>query len=263
MAVAQGSKIDLSDLQSYYTSFNNFISSYGGSITQLELPTGGKVQPSVISDLNDKIIEFQEEEYLGTQSDWWVAAASVTVGEQIQAADFTNIDTTVANMASVKCRNTATNSKGNHDECCNTNSNNGNCCNTNSNNGNCCNTNGNHGQTCSYIAFNYIMWAGGAHTIQALAKTPGTIGLLATKCSVSCSINCWARLNQQNNQYWDKCNVICGYTNNSNACGNGNHGQGCGNGNHGQGCGNGKNTNACSNSTQIDITCTQATKTNT
>lgn len=168
MAIQQGSQILNSDLQSLYSDFNTFISNRAaGVISTLAIPAANKkAEASDINDLNTKIVEFQNDEYLGTQASWWVDA-NVTIGSLITPV--TNILTTIDNFSLVACRNKATNNKGentnhcdangNHGECCNTNSTNSNCCNTNSTNanccntnstnGNCCNTNGNHGNCCN------------------------------------------------------------------------------------------------------------------
>ena len=113
MAFSQDSQVNHSDLSSYYTSFNTFIASYGGSITQLTIPAqGSEVVPSNISNLNTKITAFKNDTYLGTQPSFWVVATVPNTGDLLQASSWTNIGTTINNMSQVQCRNTATNSYG-------------------------------------------------------------------------------------------------------------------------------------------------------
>lgn len=169
MAMQSNSPLLNSDLQSWYTSFNDFITSSkcGGTIAVLSVPANNKkAEASDINNLDAKITAFQQDEYLGTQVSWW-PNAHVNIGDLI--SPLPNLTTVISNFSQVICRNLATNNKGqntnqcdangNHGECCNTNSTNANCCNTNSTNSNCCNTNstnanccntnGNHGNCCN------------------------------------------------------------------------------------------------------------------
>ena len=158
MAMQQNSKILLSDLQSWYSDFNTFISNFAqGVIATLNVPqTNKKAEASDINNLDAKITAFQQDEYLGTQASWWVNA-NVTVGDLI--TPLSGLSTTINNFSQVICRNLATNNKGqntnrcdangNHGECCNANSTNANCCNTNSTNANCCNTNSTNANCCN------------------------------------------------------------------------------------------------------------------
>ncbi len=177
MAILYGNTVLQQDIDNIYSSFNTFIANYGGSITQLGAPPaiGAKVDDATVSTLNTKINAFKSDEYLSTQSDWWVTA-SVSEGNIIHEDDLTNIQTTVANFANVKCRNKAYNSHGansqgskthgtnqhgcyytfcssngyNHNSTCNIRSGGGTCsngpCNNDINNGTCndgtCNANG-------------------------------------------------------------------------------------------------------------------------
>lgn len=146
MAIAQNSKIVQSDIASIYSSFNTFISNYGGSITQLTTPTQySKVEAKDINNLNNKLNEFKSETYLSTQSSWWVPSSTKAIGDLILAGDFTNINSSIANFSKVKCRNNAYNSHGTNSNGNNSNGNNSNGNNSNGNNSNGNNSNGNHG----------------------------------------------------------------------------------------------------------------------
>ena len=111
MAFSTGSRVDYVDLQSYYQSFNTFISNYAnGVISTLTIPSSGKsVQPVDVTNLNTKIQNFKSDEYLGTESSLWIPVTAPTVGDLLRASTWTNITTTINNMAVVKCRNKANN----------------------------------------------------------------------------------------------------------------------------------------------------------
>ena len=112
MAISKNSTLSHSDIKSIYDSFNSFINSYGGTIAKLTVPAKySAVDDSNVNNLNSKINEFKNDEYLKTQSSWWVNK-TVTAGNLVYASDMTNINTTVSNFSKVKCRNTATNNKG-------------------------------------------------------------------------------------------------------------------------------------------------------
>lgn len=158
MAIQQNSTILSSDLQSLYSDFNTFIQNRAHNvISSLTIPAANKLaEASDINNLNDKITEFQTDEYLGTKASWWIRA-DVSIGDLITPV--TNILTTIDNFALAVCRNLATNNKGqntqhcdangNHGQCCNTNSTNANCCKTNSTNANCCKTNSTNANCCN------------------------------------------------------------------------------------------------------------------
>lgn len=117
MAISKDSPILQSDIASKYTSFNNFIGSYGGSIARLTAP--GRyttIYASQFNALNTKINEFKSDAYLGTQSSWWVNPGTVSSGTVIYASAFNNINTTINNFSKVKCRNNAKNSHGNNSQ---------------------------------------------------------------------------------------------------------------------------------------------------
>ena len=166
MAISQNSRIDRSDINSMYTSFNNFISSYGGGMAGVGNAPGQytTIYASTITNLNNKIDNFKSDTYLGTQSSWWSKASNVAQGRIIYASDMNPLVTTVSNFSKVKCRNTANNTYGNNANCCNSNAkacanannnpqtcshNCSNCCNSNAKS--CANAN-NNPQSCSHSA---------------------------------------------------------------------------------------------------------------
>lgn len=290
MAISQGSLASYSDLANYYNTFNNFIATYGGNITQLTIPSQNKkIEASDVNNLDGKITEFQSETYLSTQASWWVNA-NVTVGDLIQAIDWDNVNTTVTNMARVQCRNISTNNKGNNGECCNTysthsqccdtnstnanccntNSTNGNCCNTNSTNGNCCNTNSTHSQTCQNGSGTTTFYWNGWWRIGDWSWNSSGWWDVGYRYSSNCSNGC---LNAPYSAwYWNggwvavtayTCSVACGNGCTQSACKNGNHGQACKNGNHGQVCKNGNHGQNCQNGTNSKNPCNNGQKTNT
>lgn len=115
MAISQSSRIDQTDIASIYTSFNNFITNYGGTIAKLTAPAQNAVIDNThITNLNSKIAEFRNDAYLGSKASWWTSGTAAKDGDLIKASDFNNIKTTVTNMASVKCRNRSQNSSGYH-----------------------------------------------------------------------------------------------------------------------------------------------------
>ena len=166
MAISAGDLVNQTDINSIFTAFNSFISQYGGTISQIassDIPQqGGKVDDATVTILNNKIDQFNADEYLKTK-DWWTKA-DISEGDLIKALSFDNIITTVDNFSRVQCRNQATNNYSTNGNCCNSNdksvscshSTNGNCCNSNnksvscshSTNGNCCNSN-NKSVSCS------------------------------------------------------------------------------------------------------------------
>lgn len=114
MAIAQNNIIMQSDINSIFSSFNDFISNFGGGISQIpavDIPAQGSViDDHSIALLNAKIDAFCEDEFLKSKN-WWIKS-EVTEGEKIYPIDLTNIQTTVSNFASVRCRNIANNTYG-------------------------------------------------------------------------------------------------------------------------------------------------------
>lgn len=146
MAILYGNKILRSDINSIYSSFNTFISNYGGSIAQLgSAPAvGDEVDDATVTALNTKINNFKTDEYLSTQASWWITA-SVAEGSYIRDDDLNNIQTTVNNFSRVKCRNKAYNSYGSNNQGSKNNGKNSNGCSFTY-----CGSNGyNHNGTCS------------------------------------------------------------------------------------------------------------------
>lgn len=108
MAITTGSLAEALDIQNKYSQFNNFIASFGGTITQLSTaPRQGDVlQTSDINNLTGKVDAFKQDTYLSTQSQWWTGII-VAHGDLITPSQFENIDTTISNFSKVKCRNDA------------------------------------------------------------------------------------------------------------------------------------------------------------
>lgn len=126
MAVQSGSKMLQSDLTNWYNTFNTFISKHGGgAISTLAVPSG-KIMASHINNLNSKITEFKNDEFLKTQANWWVSGTNVTAGTKFQPSEVTYVTTTMNNMSQVKCRNTYTYANGYHGNGTETNGNHGN-----------------------------------------------------------------------------------------------------------------------------------------
>ena len=100
-----GTTLNSSDLINWYNVFNNFISSYGGGIATLAVPAAGKtVTTGDINNLYGKVYEFAADAYLSALPSYWQATA-VTAGEIVQASQLVPLETTMANMANIKCRN--------------------------------------------------------------------------------------------------------------------------------------------------------------
>lgn len=107
-----GTTLNSSDLINWYNVFNSFINSYGGGIATLTVPTAGKtVTTGDINNLYGKIYEFAADAYLSALPSYWQATA-VTAGDFVQASQLVPLETTMANMANIKCRNTAAYSNG-------------------------------------------------------------------------------------------------------------------------------------------------------
>ena len=130
MAITTGSLAEALDIQGKYSSFNSFITSFGGTITQLSTTPmqGSLLQANDINNLNDKVTEFKQETYLSTQSQWWVGV-TVAHGDLISPTQFENLNTTIGNFSKVKCRNDAYHSYGsnNHGQNADGNNNNTTC----------------------------------------------------------------------------------------------------------------------------------------
>lgn len=115
MAFTVGSRIEYTDLQSLYTSFNTQVTRINGlggfSLTQLSIPSSGKT--TEVSDLNTlktKISSFSSDEFLGTQN-WWNTGTAVSGNGCMYIATSNDaiigpVQTAISNMAGVICHNT-------------------------------------------------------------------------------------------------------------------------------------------------------------
>lgn len=112
MALGQNNPIAASDVTNWYNSINSTISSFGGGIGQLSNPAGGgvSIKATDINNLVNKLNELKRDEYLSQVS--YGSYSSVSVGQIIRASDWTGINSSISNLAGVKCRNRATNSDG-------------------------------------------------------------------------------------------------------------------------------------------------------
>ena len=131
MAPSQYDKVLQTDIGSIYTSYNSFIDTWytlstsGGSgcgysacsytkLTKVTAPGAGTVvYPSAVTALNNLNTNFKSDAFLSTQSSWW-QDSSVTAGNLLRYTDLNNLNTTKSKFASVKCRNTATNTYSAH-----------------------------------------------------------------------------------------------------------------------------------------------------
>ena len=114
MATSQGSPILDEDLQSWYTSLNNIISTYGGGvISKLTVP--GDNETAKVSHINNflnKMTEMKNDSYLGSVQSIYPSYSIVNSGTLIQS----NIGTLLSNstgpnyLGKIKCRNNASNS---------------------------------------------------------------------------------------------------------------------------------------------------------
>lgn len=113
MSTGRGDKAAYSDVKNWYDTFNNLASNYSNGIGTLAVPSAGaRINASDINNLHSKINSFRSDAYLGTQAGWWPTGTNVSAGAQITNGSLSSILTTVSNASRVKCRNTATNSKG-------------------------------------------------------------------------------------------------------------------------------------------------------
>ena len=108
MATTQGSKALHSDIQNWYTVFNNLASNYSSGITTLTVPSSGaKITAAQINNLHAKIKAFQSDYYLGTQAAWWPTGTNAVSGSHIKPTNLSAIINTVSNASKVKCKNIA------------------------------------------------------------------------------------------------------------------------------------------------------------
>lgn len=120
MAISSGNSVLHSDINAIFSAFNTLINSQSWGINAIpaaDIPAqGSKVDDANITVLNNKIDEFNSNEYLSTK-DWWVKS-TVTEGTLLQATDLTNIINSANYMAQVVCKNKATNVYGEKTNCC-------------------------------------------------------------------------------------------------------------------------------------------------
>lgn len=109
MAISAGSTLLSTDMQSWYTRLNKVISNYGGGITQLSVPTAGKVvQASDLNTVVNKLNAIKSDAYLG--ADAWIyntGYTTVSQGDIIWASKGSSVLTTIARLEAIRCRNNA------------------------------------------------------------------------------------------------------------------------------------------------------------
>lgn len=121
MAISRGNGVLHSDINAIFSAFNTLINSQSWGISAIpaaDIPAqGSKVDDANITVLNNKIDEFNANEYLSTK-DWWVKS-TVTEGTLLEASGLTNLINAAERMSLVVCKNLATNSYGEKVNCCN------------------------------------------------------------------------------------------------------------------------------------------------
>lgn len=119
MATSVGDRVDYSDLNNWYTTFNNLARNYTNGVSTIAKPSSdAPVLASDVNNLHGLIKKFKTDYYLGSQSAMWPAYTNVTVGNPVQAINLNAIIGTYSNASRVKCKNNATNNKGRHDSTC-------------------------------------------------------------------------------------------------------------------------------------------------
>jgi len=251
-------------MNSLYTSFNNFIGSYGGSIAKLTLLSNNPtIDDSHLNNLNNKVQEFKNDAYLGSKASWWVKGASVSAGTVIHASDLTGIKTTITNMTSVKCRNRSRNSSGynsvgcssgTYGQTCSSGTNNDSCSSGNTpdyNQGSCFSScwDGNNSNQCSSGASNNPQTchhAGNVNSAVTHANTPYGNGNFRETCGDMCRPNSCT--------FYAQYSLHCSSNGtNSNTCSNSTNSNTCSSGSDNYG----SHTNK-SNDYIYNITCSQA-----
>lgn len=115
MSTGRGDKAAYSDVKNWYDTFNNLARNYSNGIGTLTVPSAGaRISASDINNLHSKINSFRSDAYLGTQAGWWPTGTNVGTGALISSGSLSSILTAVSNASRVKCKNTATNAKGAH-----------------------------------------------------------------------------------------------------------------------------------------------------
>ena len=290
MAISADNLINQTDINSIFTAFNSFISQYGGTISQIassNIPSqGDKVDDATVTILNNKIDQFNADEYLKTK-DWWTKA-NISEGDLIRALSFNNIMTTVNNFSRVQCRNQATNNHSTNGNCCNSNNKsvscdngtNGNCCNSNNKTVSCGHSTNTVGHTCTvstpcqfFCSQNpeNCTWQIAAYWIKTTSGGPHAwAGFTVTQwacCQYSnCQHGCLYYANTYSDTRYPVCSLWCNHTitcsNTCNqSCANTNYGQTCGNICN-QSCANTNYNQTCVNTKTIDIACQNSTNSN-
>lgn len=119
MATTQGNKALLSDIKSWYTTFNNLASKYSNGIASLTAPAAdSSITAAQINNLHAKITSFRSDKYLGTKAAWWPTGTNAVKGNPIKPSNLTAILGVVSNATKVKCKNTANNSYGSSSTTC-------------------------------------------------------------------------------------------------------------------------------------------------
>lgn len=206
MAISAGNVANAADISSIYTEFNTFINrwrGYGGTnIAALSSgpSAGALIDDSNINTLNSKIVEFQGDTYLKTQPTFW-KNGTVSQGVVIKATDLNFAINTKANFASVKCRNTATNSKGTNSVSCSY-STNSNTCSNSTNSNTCSNT---CSVTCSNACSNTC-----SNTCSITCSNTCSITCSNT-CSQSCTRGSYGTKHETFNSIcaWNSCGHVC------------------------------------------------------
>ena len=111
-----GESLNYAEIKSWYDIFNDVITNYGGEIDSLStLVQGKKVYPDDVNNIFNKIDEFINDEFLGTQPTLYNTDYSIVQsGTRIIRSTIVPISETATNIAQIKCRNKITYSSGNN-----------------------------------------------------------------------------------------------------------------------------------------------------
>lgn len=111
-----GSVIQLSDLQDWYTTFNNFANSYGTSSMAISMSNTTQPTATDYNKLANIVSTYQTDEYLKTVT--WPSASTVSAGSTLTIATANDTSTGIVAINNVqktiKCRNSIAYSNGNH-----------------------------------------------------------------------------------------------------------------------------------------------------
>lgn len=111
-----GETLSYTELKNWYTTFNNVISNYGGSLSTKTVPSSGsQAIPSNVNNLFTAINEMANETYLGTQPSLYSTDYTVVAsGNKINRSSTTPVSSTASKITSIKCRNKISYSCGTH-----------------------------------------------------------------------------------------------------------------------------------------------------